>query len=289
MGIDASHIVKNNFRDIENKEASKLFVETHYKMLCEKLGLIPSSDDVRYDVFEGYQFKLPVYAIEFNTHKGMWRMESYFHYCRIVMYQEDIFALRFLISDIVRALGEKEVWHAEEYYTWNGGLLEEQAVTFEDWLTDVKKRNDGQIPEYDYDEIMRQGDEHILDYESIYHDNLKECDDKFRELTEKLKSRGYQLLGIAPFYNGCLRCKFKGKIVLVDYKTLDPVFGENCFIEETIPQGNFILVRDGLYAVYNRERCRLSDFIPCTFSCKWNYDNNKIEIYNEEYNISIFS
>ncbi len=38
------------------------------------------------------------------------------------------FWLRRLTFDIARALGQNEAWYAEEYYTWNGGNIDEVDV-----------------------------------------------------------------------------------------------------------------------------------------------------------------
>lgn len=59
-------------------------------------------------------------------------MESFYHYCQIVMHDGDYFGLRRKTFDIARALGQKEAWYAEEYYTWNGGNIENPEIPFEE-------------------------------------------------------------------------------------------------------------------------------------------------------------
>lgn len=67
------------------------------------------------EVFGTISFKLPIYDVEIELHNGFWNIESYCHYCQIVMHHGDYFWLRRSIYDIVRALGQNEAWHAAEY------------------------------------------------------------------------------------------------------------------------------------------------------------------------------
>ena len=95
---------------------------------------------------EEISFYLPVYDVEMSLHNGFWQIESFFHYCQIVMHQGDNFWLRRSLFDIARALGQKEAWHAEEYYTWNGGNIEDFEVPFEDWLAFAEKNTGNRYP-----------------------------------------------------------------------------------------------------------------------------------------------
>ena len=70
--------------------------------------------------------------MELSLHNGFWKMESFYHYCQIVMHDGDYFGLRRKTFDIARALGQKEAWYAEEYYTWNGGNIENPEIPFEE-------------------------------------------------------------------------------------------------------------------------------------------------------------
>lgn len=134
MGVDISHIIRHGFREVENKETSKKFVERTIATLKKNL-LIHNVDDCFGYYYDSESnettFTLPIYNVEFTLHNGFWQIESYYHYCQIVMHDGDYFWLRRLTFDIARALGQDEAWYAEEFYTWNGDGCEIPETTFE--------------------------------------------------------------------------------------------------------------------------------------------------------------
>lgn len=224
MGVDVTHIIRHEFRDVKNNKAAIAFVNETIQRLKNNLHILGVDDEFELRE-EDYtiKFRLPVYDVEFELHNGFWDVESYYHYCQIVMHDGDYFWLRRKIFDIARALGQNEAWHAAEYYTWNGGNIENPEVPFEDWIDFVNQKY-GPIPEFDQASIMNQGDVHIPDYEPVYHDTFKECRDIFEDIQSKLK--GYILLGLEFVGNGYYRCEKDGGLYLINSKTFESMFNE---------------------------------------------------------------
>lgn len=289
MGVDASHIIRNDFYDVENRDKSKIFAEQTYQRLLDALCLPIHWDESNffYDEWEGYRFHIPVYDYEVFYHKGLWRIESYYHYCQIVMHKGDLFWLRQALSDIARALGALEMWHATEYYTWNSDLLEDITANFEDWIKSAEERLGNKIPEYNQASIVAQGDVHIPDYEPIYHDTFQECNEKFNSLSIELSIKGFELLGIAQLYLNSYRCKKNNHVVLVNAQTLESVFPESYYIKEILPREFFLVIDKGKSAVYNTALEQVTDFVDGDFKWKWNKERNTEEIYNETAGIII--
>ena len=206
MSVDISHIIRHNFRQVEDKKASKAFVMKTIEQLKKNLLIQEVDDCFNYRYNDGYNettFRLPIYDVEFTLHNGFWQIESFYHYYQIVIHNGDFFWLRRLTFDIAKALGQEEAWYAEEFYTWNGGGCEIPESTFEQWQECSIKQYGKNLPEFDQASIMEQGDVDIPDYEPIYHDSFKEC----KELYNKLQARlgEYKLLGLGQTGDGYLR------------------------------------------------------------------------------------
>lgn len=295
MGVDISHIVRHNFREVEDKEKSRRFVEKTIAALKKNL-LIQKVDDCfeyRYDCeFNETTFTLPIYDVEFTLHNGFWQIESFYHYCRIVMHDSDYFHLRRLTFDIARALGQDEAWYAEEFYTWNGDGCELPETTFEQWMESSRKMYGKPIPEFDQAAIMAQGDVSFPDYEPIYHDRFEECKELYDNIQAKID--GYKLLGLNRIGNDYLRCERDGQLFLINEKTLRPMFDEP--IEGMLNSLNgpeFIIKKGGLSAVFDMDGKQLTDFVKGAFECEW-APYNRLEsdpyrriIYNEEAGIRL--
>ena len=86
MGVDVSHIIKHNFHELDNRLATELFVKSTMDRLIKNLQIQAEEDswELNFDEDE-ITFRLPVYDVEFNLHDGFWQIESYYHYCQIVM------------------------------------------------------------------------------------------------------------------------------------------------------------------------------------------------------------
>ncbi len=118
MGVDISHIIRHDFRNLKDHDASLKYAKDTIETLMKKLHLY-GTDDFFWleDDDESIRFRLPVYDVELSLHNGFWQMESFRHYCQIVMHDGDYFWLRRLTFDIAKTLGQNEAWYAEEYYT----------------------------------------------------------------------------------------------------------------------------------------------------------------------------
>lgn len=288
MGVDITHIVRNDFYDVENREASLKYVHDTIDLLKAKLALdedLESFELVVDDEYHEITFQVPLYDVEFTLHNGFWQIESFVHYCQIVMHKGDKFWLRETISDIVRALGRDEVWHAEEFYTWNGSPIEEVTTPFESWLSYVKDKLGKDIPEYDYEAILAQGDAHMLEYEPVYHDSLKECEQKWESLADRLSVIGYTPLGVVDI-NEYVRCRRKSdnSIYLINLETLEPLTPytpEAYYFDLFYPY--FVVKRLGKYALFDRrEMKQVSPFVSEPFRKEWNAEDNRYHVINEE-------
>lgn len=289
MGVDVSHIIRHDFKDVKNQTAAMDFVKETIERLKKNLYIYGVDDEFYLrEELDTIIFRLPIYDVEFELHNGFWDVESYYHYCQIVMHQGDYFWLRRKIFDIVRALSQNEAWHAAEYYTCNGGNIEDADVPLEDWIAFVEKKY-GHIPEFDQNSIIQQGDVHIPDYEPVYHDTFKECVDTFEEVQSKLKD--YTLLGLEFVGNRYYRCKKDDGLYLINSETFKPMFEEPIkTMLHNLNGPEFVIKKNGLSAVFDMEGNQLTDYVPGSFNWRWseidpkNFDpyNPKRTIFNKE-------
>lgn len=290
MGVDISHIIRHDFRDVDDKKTSKKFVEETITALKKNLLIQNADDGFEYNhdcEVNETTFRLPIYDVEFTLHNGFWQIESFYHYCQIVIHD----GLRRLTFDIAKALGQNEAWYAEEYYTWNGNGCEKPETTFEQWMEHSLNMYGKPIPEFDKTAIMAQGDGHFIDYEPIYHDRFKD----FKELYDNIQSKisGYRLLGLYNIGNGYLRCERDGLLFLIDERTLRPMFDEPVDgILQSLNGPEFIIRKNGLSAVFDMDGKQLTEFVKGVFKWKWapynrlEAENQRI-IYNEEAGIKL--
>lgn len=288
MGVDVTHIVRNDFYNVEDRDASLRYVLDTINLLKSKLALDEDIDAFELNVDDDYNeitFCIPLYDVQFTLHNGFWQIESYYHYCQIVMLTGDKLWLREMISDIVRSLGQDEIWHAEEYYTWNGGPIEDITCPLESWLSFAKEKYGGEIPTFDYDALKAQGDVHILDYEPIYYDPLKECSNKFKTLADKLDKIGYSPVGLLDL-QGFIRCRRQsdGSIHLIDMETLEPLIqGSPEAYYFDFPNTLFVVKKFGQYALFDiKKREQLTQFVSEPFRKEWSKEDNNFLIINEE-------
>lgn len=150
------------------------------EMFREKYNLDYEEGDYKIDE-EDLKFCLPSDGMDFYLCNGYWCVESYNHYCQLTMHQGEYFWLREAIFSIAEDLGQHEVWHAQEFYTWNGGpCLSNNWTTFENWVAFAEKQYGGKIPEFDSEQILMQGDVQFPDCEPIYHDTFKDILERHR-------------------------------------------------------------------------------------------------------------
>lgn len=289
MGVDISHIIKHDFHEVANKEAAIAFAKATIERLKKNLLLDNPDEDFELcnDGDMGISFQLPVYDVEFNLHNGFWRIESYFHYCQIVMHHGEYFWLRRLTFDIARALGQDEAWYAEEFYTWNSDLCEDPEIEFESWIHGAELEYGDVIPEFDQQSIMEQGDVHIPNYEPIYHDSFKECIDLYDSIQSQLPTS--KLLGLQRTGLNMLRCEKNGQLFLIDENTLLPKSEEPIeSMEHSLNGPEYIIHKNGLSAVFDAEGQQLTDFVIGRFEWRWeNSSYPKRIIYNKEAGIEL--
>lgn len=291
MGVDITHIIRHDFHDVKNRKASEAFARRTIDKLKSEFRMDNYSIELyteEYDDSFYYAFNLPIYDVEFILRDGFWEINSFFHYCQIVMHEGTHFWLRELTFDLARALGQDEAWYAEEFYTWNCANFDINNGSFEEWLSFAKSSLNGHIPEFDRDSIMRQGKVHIPDYEVIYHDSFKECSKLFNDTQQKL-GEDVILLGISRIGN-TYRCLKNGNVVLLNIDSLKPLldfpFDK---VTHNLNGPEFVVFKDGLSAVFDSEGKQLTEFVSGTFKWEWSQAPHFIhrEIYNREAGISI--
>lgn len=293
MGVDITHIVRHDFYNLEDRDLAIKYVMDTIHLLKSKLALDEDIESFEFNVDDDYNeitFRPPLYDVEFTLHKGFWQIESYVHYCQIVMHTGDKFWLREMISDVARVLGQKEVWHAQEFYTWNGGTMEDTSSTFDEWISFVKGKFGGEIPEYDYNAIMAQGDVLVPNYEPVYHDSLKECDNKLRILTDRLDKAGYEPIGLLDM-GGYKRCRRKsdGSIHLVNMDTLEPMIeGTPEAYYFDFKSAFFVVKQYGKYALFDiREGRQITPYVSEHFRQEWSKEYNANRIINDEAGVNL--
>lgn len=292
MGVDITHVVRHEFENLKDHDATLRYAKDIIETLKKKLYLYVPDEYFEFrDDDDGIRFNLPVYDVEMSLHNGFWQIESFYHYCQIVMHHGNHFWLRRLTFDIARALGQKEAWYAEEYYTWNGGNIEDVEVPFREWITFAEKTYKKPIPEFNQETIIKQGDVHLVDYEPIYHDSFKECFDLFE--IEQSRLGEYELLGLTLIGNGYYRCAKDGGLYLINSETLKPMFNEPVeSILRSLNGPEFIILKDGMSAVFGMDGNQLTDYVKGQFYWKWgdhDFPNDKSTriIYNEEAGIEL--
>lgn len=294
MGVDISHIIRHDFKDVKNHVAAMDFVNKTIQRLKNNLHIYGVDDKFNLRDVDGIiSFHLPNYDVDFELHNGFWVIESYYHYCQIVMHHGEYFWLRRKTFDIAKALGQNEAWYAVEYYTWNGGNIEEPDVPLENWIDFVNQKY-GPIPEFDQNAIMKQGDVHIPDYEPVYHDTFRECIDTFEKVQSMLSD--YKLLGLEFVGNGYYRCEREGGLYLINSDTFKPMFIEPIeAILQSLNGPEFVVKKDGLSAVFDMDGKQLTDYVSGVFCWRLTeldekgFDINcmKRTIYNKDAKIEL--
>lgn len=294
MGVDITHIIRHDFRFTQDIPRSLEFARRTVDRLKKALH-IPNPDtdfELSFDEeLKEITFYLPIYEVEFSLHSGFWQVESFYHYSQLVRHQGDYFRLRALTYDLTCALGKEEAWYTTEYYTWNGGKCDTLESTFEAWNEQASKAYGKPITEFSLSAFNLQMDNYP-DYEPIYHDSFLDCRDSFNRLQADLL--GYRLLGIYRIGKYFVRCEKDGQLFLLNTQTHLPLFTEA--IDAVLSPLNgpeFVVVKNGLSAVFSAVGGQLTDFVNGRFEWKWapvnpsrGFRHERI-IFNKEANISV--
>ena len=178
MGVDVVHIIKNDYVDDGTRQTREAYCRKTIAHLRKVLS-IKKEVELLYCVWEGapdeVEFDLDdPFNVTFRLHQGFWEVNSWYHYCRIVMHFGGRFPVRDTSRTLALALGQNEVWHLED------SLLEgyvEPGVVCEDWDKFIERQFPEGIPEWSAQEWIdkykeRKGGLVYYDYSPIYHDNL---------------------------------------------------------------------------------------------------------------------
>lgn len=289
MGVDITHIVRNNFDDLCSRESSLKFALSTIQLLKRNLYLDDSLDSFNLYCDQEYdgeiKFRIPLYGVEFTLHKKCWQIESYYHYCQIVMHTGEFFWLREMIYDIAKALGNDEMWHSEEYFTWNGGPMEDVNCSFDEWLSFTREKIGCEIPEYNYKNIIKQGDVHIPKYKPVYHDNFYECKIKFDNLEKELYYSGYKPIGLLcrAGYIRCLRLSDMS-VHFLDVNTFQPlILGRPEAYYFDYPSTLFVVKQNYKYALFDIIGGKqLTEYVAQPFRKQWDKELNDYIVINDE-------
>ena len=266
MGVDISHIVRHDYYDINDLDKSRAFCEKTYSRLRSYLLLDSCIDEngaggVSYvDDEMGFEMRVPYNDVEFDLRPGCWEIESYFHYAQLVLGNH----VRRLVFDVVHALDQKEAWHAAEYYTWNGGPLDNPKCSFQEWYY-VKNEYGTRISEFNSQCMWQYDKEDKLCYDSVYHDNFEECFEEFNRLQDKTDK--YRLIGLTRIGNNMLRAEKNGELYLLHEQDMRPALYFPVRTENTF--GQWIIVwKDNESAIIDASGNRLTPFVKGRFEIK---------------------
>lgn len=271
MGVDVSHIIRHDFHEIHDHEKALDFVKETIEVLKDRLQIKCSNqkfelDDEYIDPDPDWRqetitFRLPLYELEFTLHNGFWLIESFFHYCQLLMPWGDSFLLRELTFDVAQALGQSEAWYAEEFYTWNG-YLDETGSSFEDWVSHAEKKYGKPIPEFSPELFIAQGNVGVLEYEPLYHDSFKEYQEKMHRYRSMVAERG-EVLGLHLVSGRFVRCRVGDGINLFDMENREFLFDNpvECILKSFAGNG-FVVVEGEKQAVFDADGKQLTDYVP---------------------------
>lgn len=267
MGVDISHIVRHDFHELKDLDKSRAFCENTRDSLWSHLLLSSHIDneveddynDIEYlDDEIGFELRIPYCDIELDLRDGCWKIESYFHYTQLLMGNY----VRNLAFDITRALGQSEAWHAEEYYTWNGGPLEDPKCSFQQWYDFAKNKYGKDIPEFNSLCIGQYDQKQQLRYEPIYHDGFDECLSEYNQLQNKTDK--YRLVGLTRIGSHILRAEKDGELFLLHDFDLHPIVYFPVRTEYTF--GRWIVAwKDNESAVIDGDGNMLTPFVKGRF------------------------
>lgn len=170
---DISAIIRHSFYEVDDNEATEKYLKATIERIKRCWSEVADLD-ISYSI--DYEFEITIFIpelkYEFSLHNGFWVLETYFHYAQLFLDIDGDFWLRQRICQVVKVLGQDEVWYATDSYTWNSFLADKIECTFEEWLSFAKEKYGREIPEFEEQAFLRQKDKTNLEYESIYHDSF---------------------------------------------------------------------------------------------------------------------
>lgn len=298
MSVSAMHVIRHDFYKVSDQKAATSFVFNTIEQLKKRLFIkgVDSLFELEFEQFDNeiqYSFYLPYYNLRFYLRNGYWEVGSMFKYNSLVFHLGKYFPVRCQAFDVAKALGQNDAWHASEDY-------DSISADFETWLNyaneEIKReeyddRHITEVPEFCCDDIFATGEDDGTYYEYVnaYHDDFKECFEYFQYLQDKLKDM--ELLGLYRIGNNFLRCKKEGGLFLINEDTLQPLFEEpvDCVLNSFnyYYSGKFVVIKDGLSAVFDENGKPMTDFVEGTFCWEWGKQENTPKIvYNNEAQIA---
>lgn len=281
MGIDISHIVRHDFYDLDDLNKSRAFCEKVRNQLWSNLLLDSCIDDemdgpdLYLDEEFGFELRIPYQDIELDLRPGCWDIESFYHYIQLVMGNY----VRDLVFDIVHALGQEEVWHTTEKYTWNGGPLDDPKCSFQQWYDFIKDKYGENIPEFNSHCINQYDKDDYLIYENVYHDNFEEPIAEFNRLQNKTDK--YRLIGLTRVGKNMLRAEKDGELYLLHDFNMRPVLPFPVKTEYTFRTW-IVVWKENKSAVFDAAGNQLTPFVNGRFEIA--EEKREIQRNGEKYN-----
>lgn len=183
MSIRGSFIIRHEFVQARtDKEAARTFVFKTIERLKEYFHLQGPDKFLRYEEDDSDSFRasfeLPfLFDYTFDLYNDFWEVYHGYRFWQIMSRCDGDFWLRRKAFDVARALGEKEVWYASEYFASDARVDEyyNKDFTLVRWLDCCKKYYDGVIPEFDRASFLLRDEEELRDdCEEVYHDDFKD-------------------------------------------------------------------------------------------------------------------
>lgn len=172
-----SLVVRNDFRQRKDIEATVSKLTETAEMLNRRLKTDELLLDFNYDenYFRIWDNREDDDFIDILLFDGFWLIDTAWRYHQYFSYLEERLWLRELLYKYVVLLGQKEAYTCTEYFTWNGGLLEdEESTTFEDWQIGCIKKLGHEIQPLDVEDVKL--------YKDTFYNNEPVYLDKFLDL-----------------------------------------------------------------------------------------------------------
>lgn len=270
MSVDLSVIIRTDFRERDNEEATLKKLEETAAILNKSEGTTSFVVD-KDDSFDQWCIRDNDYVhffMRLELFNGFWHMETGFRYHQYFTKTMDI---RNTIYGYAMLLGQTDAWLCEEYYTWNSGILEEPTRTFEEWKEYCVDRIKHVIREYDAREVLERRD-YFYYGDGVRHDSFEDYHKKMRVYSEYFS--GYTLLemnNVAPI----IYLQKDSRKYLVNTDTIEFITGGPIDAYDMLDTCHYSWVKkDKLTAILSPEGKLVSDFMKAHFYSNGDYEED---------------
>jgi len=177
MSVNLSCMIKNHFKYSDGEASARAMLDDTMSKINDPYGenIYIHDNDYRYNdvyaIHEDWDNNKEGLFMILELYEGFWHVDTCFKYFQ---YFDDAF-IRERFFYLAKLLGERNFYVCEEFYSWNGGCLDEKC-TFEKWKMDVEKRLGYVIPNIKFNEILKNK-ENGATYPPICFDGCSDIDE----------------------------------------------------------------------------------------------------------------